>query len=249
MNNFLSSFFNGIVNRNEDQSNSNQQANQSNANTANPSTEENPQIQAHPAIPGRFPVSIRGNPRRQQPTPHDNTPPVITFSSNSRLAKRIVLVNIVPPEIADMILNFAGVFKTVKFEKNVTYRGTNCDEKYLVTKPFKFIKIHKIRFRGMSKDQGWSSSDPQHHGTRNASCTWGEVYTDSNENVANNVEFTGERSRLYTNIHAGRNFEDHDIELDIEVAKGQVLVFCVRAMYPAWVHHIQHASIEFSYTD
>ncbi|KAJ3318781.1 hypothetical protein HDV06_007032 [Boothiomyces sp. JEL0866] len=239
MNNFLSNYFGSVANNNNQQSNqdSDQLENHSN-DDAQPTSHVEEHTQLFPTtttanVPGAFPAVVRVNMRRTNFQVNDNSPPTISFSTNDRLAKRILLSNILPLEIADLVLDFAGVFKTLKFDKKSVFRGMNCDEKYLVTKPFHFVKIRRIRFRGESKDQGWSSDNLEFHGTRQHSWTWGEIYADDEESVAKNLTYTGDKTRIYTNIHAGKEFEAHDIDLKLDLKKGQVLVFAVRALYPA----------------
>ncbi|KAJ3257249.1 hypothetical protein HK103_004803 [Boothiomyces macroporosus] len=248
MNNFLSNFFNSLTNNQQANQDSNQ-PNEQNENSHHPEQPIPTATTTTTHVPGGFPVAVRVNHRRVNLAPNEDTPQTITFSANDRLAKLILLSNLLPTELAEMVLDFAQVFKTVKFERKAMYQGANCDERYLITKPFNFKKIHRIRFRGESKDQGWATMNPELNGTRQDSWTWAEVYVDSAEHVERNVAYAGDRTRVYTNLRAGSGYEEHDIDLDIDLKRGQVLVLVIRAQFPGWKHIIKHASMEFSFTD
>ncbi|KAJ3275524.1 hypothetical protein HDV01_000351 [Terramyces sp. JEL0728] len=167
---------------------------------------------------------------------------------NERKEKSKVLSALIPMEIACLILNYAGVYNTIEFTKEKYGCVFNSEAQYLVTIPFKFSKIHRIKIKATSKDQGWSN-ETGYHGTRLKSRSIAVVYVDYPDNVVNKVEHKGERHLVYTNVHAGKEYVEQDVDLQMEMAKGQVLVFCISATPSPWVHSIRNASIKVYYSN
>lgn len=79
---------------------------------------------------------------------------------------------------------------------------------------WKHFKPVAISLETSAKDQGWSSY-PQEHGTREGSHTWAEcclVYNDGTPLTS--------RQRLYTNIHAGSEYEDFHFDSSNPLMEG-----------------------------
>eukprot|EP01031_Cornospumella_fuschlensis_P045117 gene45117-55191_t len=138
--------------------------------------------------------------------------------------------------------------------------GSNANHLHLHL-PLSKLQFHvpiSIVIKVNSKDQGWSSY-PDEHGMRN-SWSWGEL--------ALSVR-AGERHRVYTNIHAGQDWEVQtksfgpmddvmqglcavllDAQQNPEVPLGGHVVdlqLFLRSQFPGWENHIKHASISVEY--
>lgn len=84
------------------------------------------------------------------------------------------------------------------------------------------FNIQKVDYRATAKDQGWSSYR-QDYGKRNSS-TWGEAQVQI-KRLANpsklrdgRVEEALPRYNIYRNIHAGKEFEDHEYSFEHNTA-------------------------------
>lgn len=183
------------------------------------------------------------------------------------------------------IFAYADLDPLVKHEESTELlRARNCNRVYTMIKlkKPKFFVPHSVHFQVESKDQGWSSY-PQHYGTRNGSCTFGEasitpksssITTSNATQVVATAGDTGingrnPRYRVFTNIHAGKQFEVQDVtfqaggnrnefieelaaKLTAVEGASQVnnaashveLALWARSMYPGWAISIKRARIE-----
>ncbi|RYH23933.1 hypothetical protein EON65_17285 [archaeon] len=148
--------------------------------------------------------------------------------------------------------------KLTKVRKQEQRYGGNADQLYMFfpMRKFEFHVPISIEIQVDSKDQGWSSY-PDEHGTRN-SWTWGELALSTDPD-------TIERQWVYTNIHAGKEWEKQTMifslnddllqrlcgvlrEADVGYGSRVLdLQLYVRSMYPGWENFIRYASISVEY--
>jgi hypothetical protein len=112
--------------------------------------------------------------------------------------------------------------------------------------------VRKVEFSITSHDQGWSSDNPQLHGTYEASWTWFEAVIHNSEGG----RFNNLQKELCRNVHAERCDKTHIItwRYDAEDSEERDLVRSFEpgssisivpwARYSGWQNHVSCASID-----
>lgn len=119
--------------------------------------------------------------------------------------------------------------------------------------------LRKLIFRVQSKDQGWSSSGLQYHGTYQASCTWHEARVQKSgepDRLAIQTFDHNDAIELQRNRHAGRQHEEYlivkhvrDLDPDLGLSQGDRICLYACARFPGWTNEVVFASIELLFAD
>lgn len=114
--------------------------------------------------------------------------------------------------------------------------------------------LRRVIFNIEAKDQGWSSSGRQFHGTYDASWTWFEALV-VNKQPAGDIldEDQHPRKELQRNRHAGKQYEtyritlEHSVPIFREITDRSEICLLACARFNGWANHVKHASIEMQF--
>ena len=149
-----------------------------------------------------------------------------------------------PEMVVDQILDSARYWNWVGAETRESSVVSNGRRPYLsVEVPIECRQVKMVAMECESHDQGWSSY-PSDRGTRNNSWTWGDLSVQSCEG-----DEVMKEDRVYTNVHACRNWELHKREygerdpLSRELGPGRKLVLSINAAFPGWENHVKYSKL------
>lgn len=184
-----------------------------------------------------------------------------------------------PADIVPMILDHAELWKTIRLDTpHVPERRVHEHDSPRIQAgaivPYYIPKgqIRLIRFKTVSRDQGWSSY-PEHHNTYEASWSWFEAGVvepmDEDFLSCRHTRYEGDHlrsclakpstykwgsKRIVTNIHAGKVFQEHIVEwrgndekfqqMLREIGGGYGIEVSACAQYPGWYNYVQSVQIE-----
>jgi len=171
----------------------------------------------------------------------------------------ILLINIhrsqkftMPMSLILEIFQFANIKPRLRVERSdMLSSRDNCDAVYMSSKTILALSHFvptSIHFEVKSRDQGWSSY-PEEQGQRNSS-TWIEA------SVSDGADISVTRYHLFTNIHAGQDFEYQEKRCDTQsgiirdmtaalVDSGKLTIHMhARSRYPGWRIRVGWAALE-----
>lgn len=184
-----------------------------------------------------------------------------------------------PADLVPMILEYAELWQTIRLDTpHIPERRINEHDSPRLQAgaivPYYIPKgqIRLIRFKTVSRDQGWSSY-PEHHGTYEASWSWFDVgiVEPMDEPVlpCRHRRYEGDHligcpaelstykwgsKRIVTNVHAGKEFREHVVEWRAddedfqemlkEIGGGCAIEVSACAQYPGWYNYVQSVQIE-----
>lgn len=158
-----------------------------------------------------------------------------------------------PMDLILDIFQFANIVPRIRSERSaLSSYSDNCDAVYMSSKTILILRHFvptSIYFEVESRDQGWSSY-PEDQGKRN-SCTW--IEASLSETVATSIP----RCLLFTNIHAGQDFEFQQVRCDAQSGLVRDMIALAdngefpltirmhaRSRYPGWRIRIRRAAVE-----
>ena len=159
-----------------------------------------------------------------------------------------------PMDLILEIFQFANIVPRIRTERIALLSSyDNYDAVYMSSTTILILRHFvptSIHFEVESRDQGWSSY-PEDQGKRN-SCTWIEASLSEADGTASTT-----RCHLFTNIHAGQDFECQEIRCDAQsllvkdmtalADRGEfplTIRMHARSRYPGWRIFIRRAAVE-----
>lgn len=206
------------------------------------------------------------------------------YQSRDIIHTAFLLHQKLPADLVPMILEYAELWQTFRLdspqvpERRVTQHDSPRLQAGAIV-PYQIPRGHirLIRFITVSKDQGWSSDDREHHNTYKNSWSWfeagivepmteveldcGHERYDSDhlrQCEAKPSNYKWDSKRIVTNVHAGREYQEHVVEwrgdddytrqILREIKGGYGIEVSAWARYPGWVNNVKSVVIEIECT-